>query len=65
MKKKIIIRILAVLAVLTAIASVVVYLILRGDKPWLAFYFACCGGLLVFNFLLSLFLVQKNIKDKR
>ncbi|MDR1644265.1 MAG: hypothetical protein LBS05_00345 [Tannerellaceae bacterium] len=64
MKKKIIIRILAGLAILTAVASVVIYFVLKDDKPWMAFYFACCGGLLVFNFLLSLFLVNRNIKDK-
>ncbi|MDR1356924.1 MAG: hypothetical protein LBJ58_04550 [Tannerellaceae bacterium] len=62
MKKKIIIRILATLAILTAIACVVLYFVLRNDKPWLAFYFACCGGALVFNFLLSIFLIHKNFK---
>lgn len=60
MKKKIIIRILAGLAILTAITSVILYFVLKNDKPWLAFYFACCGGLIVFNFLLSIFLVNKN-----
>ncbi|MDR1344410.1 MAG: hypothetical protein LBJ39_03560 [Tannerellaceae bacterium] len=62
MKKKIIIRILAGFAILTAIACTVLYFVLRNDKPWLAFYFACCGGALVFNFLLSIFLVNKNFK---
>jgi hypothetical protein len=28
----------------------------------MAFYMACCGGLLVFNFLLSIFLIHKNVK---
>jgi hypothetical protein len=62
MKKKIIIRILAGLAILTAIASVVVYFVLKGEKPWTAFYFICCGGVLVFNFLLSIFLINRNFK---
>lgn len=62
MKKKILIRVLACLAILMAIASVTAYFILRNDKPWMAFYMACCGGLLVFNFLLSIFLIHKNVK---
>jgi hypothetical protein len=35
---------------------------MKPEKPWLAFYVACCGGVLVFNFLISLFLVNKNFK---
>ncbi|MDR1937482.1 MAG: hypothetical protein LBQ73_03145 [Tannerellaceae bacterium] len=62
MKKKIIIRILLLLAILTALASVIVYFVLNPEKPWLAFYFACCGGVLVFNFLLSALLINKNFK---
>jgi hypothetical protein len=62
MKKKIIIRILSCLTILIVIASVIVYFVLRNDKPWMAFYFACCGGLLVFNFLLTIFLVHRNVK---
>ncbi|MDR1499703.1 MAG: hypothetical protein LBI58_01845 [Tannerellaceae bacterium] len=62
MKKKTIIIILAVLAALITITTIILYFVLRADKPWLAFYFACCGGLLVFNFLLSIFLVNKNFK---
>ncbi|MDR1936930.1 MAG: hypothetical protein LBQ73_00345 [Tannerellaceae bacterium] len=63
MKKKIIIYILIGLAVITALASVIVYFVLNTEKPWMAFYFACCGGVLVFNFLLSAFLINKNFKN--
>jgi hypothetical protein len=62
MKKKIIMRVLGGLAILTAVAAVVVYFVLKDEKPWMAFYFICCGGILVFNFLLSIFLVNRNIK---
>ena len=62
MNKKTITRVLVGLAVLTAVATLIAYFVLRTEKPWLAFYVGCCGGVLVFNFLISLFLVNKNFK---
>ncbi|MDR1555588.1 MAG: hypothetical protein LBS88_00980 [Tannerellaceae bacterium] len=62
MKKKITIRVLAGLSVFVALASVVLYFVLRTEKPWMAFYFACCGGILVVNLLIILFLVNRNFK---
>lgn len=62
MNKKTLTRILIGLIVITSIASVVTYFVLKPEKPWMAFYLACCGGVLVFNFLISLFLVNKNLK---
>jgi fatty acid desaturase len=53
------------LTALAAIISTVAYLLLRQEKPWLAFFIACCGGLLIFNFLISLFLVHKNFRKNR
>ncbi|MDR1879421.1 MAG: hypothetical protein LBQ78_00610 [Tannerellaceae bacterium] len=61
-RRKIFTRVLIGLAVVTTLATVILYFTLRGEKPWLAFYIACCGGVLVFNFLVSLFLVTKNFK---
>ena len=46
----------------TLVVTTIAYFSLKGEKPWMAFYMACCGGVLVFNFLLSLFLVNKNFK---
>ncbi len=32
------------------------------EKPNTALFVACCGGVIVFNFLISLFLIIKNFK---
>lgn len=62
MNKKTLTRVLSGLVAITTVATVVAYFVLRPDRPWMAFYVACCGGVLVFNFLISLFLVNKNLK---
>ena len=62
MNKKTLTRILLALSALTAVATLIAYFVLDPEKPWLAFYVGCCGGVLVFNFLISLFLVNKNFK---
>ena len=62
MNKKTLTRVLLGLIAITTVATVIAYFVIKPDKPWLAFYVACCGGVLVFNFLISLFLVNKNFK---
>ena len=62
MNKKTLTRALTGLIILTVIATVITYFVMKPDRPWMAFYMACCGGVLVFNFLISLFLVNKNFK---
>ncbi|RHU28815.1 hypothetical protein DXD68_04860 [Parabacteroides sp. TM07-1AC] len=62
MNKKTLTRVLIGLIIITVIATVITYFIMKPDRPWMAFYMACCGGVLVFNFLISLFLVNKNLK---
>ena len=62
MNKKTLTRVLFGLIILTVIATVITYFVMKPDRPWMAFYMACCGGVLVFNFLISLFLVNKNLK---
>ena len=62
MNKKTLTRVLTGLIILTVIATVITYFVMKPEKPWLAFYVACCGGVLFFNFLISLFLVNKNFK---
>ncbi|OAV69667.1 hypothetical protein Barb6_01195 [Bacteroidales bacterium Barb6] len=63
-KRKLFIRLLVGLIVLTAAATVVAYFLISPVKPWMAFFIACCGGLLIVNFLVSLFLVNRNYKKK-
>jgi zinc transporter ZupT len=68
MKKKIVVRVLIGLIIILVIASVIAYFVLRTERPWMAFFFACCGGVLVLNILLTLYLVNKNFRnpsDKR
>ena len=62
MNKKTLTRVLLGLIAITTVATVIAYFVIKPDRPWLAFYVACCGGVLVFNFLISLFLVNKNFK---
>ena len=62
MNKKTLTRGLLGLIAITTVATVIAYFVIKPDRPWMAFYVACCGGVLVFNFLISLFLVNKNLK---
>ena len=62
MNKKTLTRVLLGLIAITTVATVIAYFVVKPDRPWMAFYVACCGGVLVFNFLISLFLVNKNLK---
>lgn len=62
MNKKTLTRVLFGLIAVTIVATVIAYFVIRPERPWMAFYVACCGGVLVFNFLISLFLVNKNLK---
>jgi uncharacterized membrane protein len=62
MNKKTLTRVLIGLIAITIVATVIAYFVIKPDRPWMAFYVACCGGVLVFNFLISLFLVNKNLK---
>lgn len=62
MNKKTLTRVLFGLIAITIVATVIAYFVIKPDRPWMAFYVACCGGVLVFNFLISLFLVNKNFK---
>lgn len=62
MNRKTLTRVLLGLIVITVLATVITYFVMKPDRPWMAFYIACCGGVLVFNFLLSLFLINKNLK---
>lgn len=62
MNKRTLTRVLSGLIAITIVATVIAYFLIKPDRPWMAFYVACCGGVLVFNFLISLFLVNKNLK---
>jgi hypothetical protein len=61
--KRIILRVIYVLISIIAIASIIAYFILVKDREWMAFYIACCGGVLVINLVVIAFLVRKNFKE--
>ena len=60
-----VIKILLAIIVIISIATVVTYFIYAKEKQWVAFYIACCGGVLVVNLILSIIFVNKNFRDKR
>ena len=61
-KKQIILRIIFILMAFIAIASVIAYFVLVRDRKWLAFYVACCGGILIINLIIIIVFVSKNFK---
>ena len=61
MNKKTLTRVLLGLIAITTVATVIAYFVIKPDRPWMAFYVACCGGVLVFNFLISGFLVNEDV----
>ena len=62
MNKKTLTRVLLGLIAITTVATVIAYFVIKPDRPWMAFYVACCVGVLVFIFIISLFLVNNNLK---
>ncbi|MDL2266297.1 hypothetical protein LJC43_07950 [Parabacteroides sp. OttesenSCG-928-G21] len=63
-RRKTFTRVLIGLAIIITIATVIAYFVIATEKPWLAFYVACCGGVIVVNLLISLLFVFKNFKNK-
>ena len=64
MKQKIIVIILILIA-LIVISAVIAYLIFQNEKPWLAFYIACCAGVLIVNLFIVVIFVNKNLKNNK
>ena len=65
MKRRNIIKVILAIILLIIIATVAAYFIYRQDKPWLAFYIACCGGVFVVNLIITIIFVNKNFKDNK
>ena len=62
-RKQLILRIIYVLMAIITIASAIAYFVLVKDREWMAFYVACCGGVLVINLVIIAFFVHKNFKE--
>ena len=65
MKKKRILGIIGGLIGVIFVVALVAYLKYEPDKPWFAFFIACCGGVLIVNLIISMLFINKNFKDKR
>lgn len=66
MNKKIITRILAVVIVVMALLAAIAYFYYdAAGKPNMALYCVLAGGVIVLNFIVALYLVNKNFKDKK
>ena len=62
MIRQTILRVIYVLIAIIAIASVIAYFVLVKDRKWMAFYIACCGGLMIVNLIIVIIFVRKNLK---
>lgn len=62
-RKKLFTIVILTLIAIIAVASVVLYVVYAAEKPWIAFFMACGGGLLIVNLLFSLLLVKKNFRE--
>jgi len=60
--KHTILRVIYVLMALIAVASIIAYFILVKDREWMAFFVACCGGLMIINLIILVFFLRKNFK---
>jgi len=65
MKKQRVIKVLTAVMSIIVIGVVTAYFIYRNNKPWLAFFIACCGGVLVVNIIISIIFINKNFRDRR
>ncbi|MDR2469194.1 MAG: hypothetical protein LBD27_01775 [Tannerella sp.] len=61
-KGKIVRQVIYVLMAATALGCVAAYLVMRGERPWLAFYVACCGGVMIANLTILLLFMRRNMK---
>ncbi|MDR1380251.1 MAG: hypothetical protein LBJ47_02105 [Tannerella sp.] len=64
MKKKKVLHVLLFVVVFILITTIVAYFAYKPVNEWLAFYIACCGGVLVVNLVISMIFVNKNFRDK-
>lgn len=65
MNKKIIIRSLWIIIVFVALLSGGGYYYYVANMPNMALYCLLAGAMFILNFLLAIFLVNKNFKDKK
>ena len=60
--KQIILRVLWVIIAVIVVAATVCLLVL---EQWQGIYLAVCGGFLVLNLLVAVFLIKRNYPDRK
>ncbi|MDR1675483.1 MAG: hypothetical protein LBR86_03310 [Tannerella sp.] len=61
-KRRILQQVIGTLMALTVAGCLTAWFVMQRERPWLAFYVACCGGVMLVNLLLLLIFVRKNVK---
>jgi hypothetical protein len=61
-KRRILQQVIFTLMALTGAGCLIAWFMMRHDRPWLAFYVACCGGVMLVNLAFLLIFVRKNVK---
>ncbi|MDR1103676.1 MAG: hypothetical protein LBL42_07955 [Tannerella sp.] len=61
-KRRILQRVIFILMALTVAGCLIAWLVMQRERPWLAFYIACCGGVMLVNLVILLVFVRKNVK---
>ncbi|MDR2138015.1 MAG: hypothetical protein LBP50_00445 [Tannerella sp.] len=61
-KKHLLQQVIFTLMALTATGCSTAWFVMRREQPWLAFYVACCGGIMLINLLILLIFVRRNMK---
>jgi hypothetical protein len=50
------------LMALTVAGCLTAWFAMQRERPWLAFYIACCGGVMLVNLVILLIFVRRNVK---
>ncbi|MDR2042238.1 MAG: hypothetical protein LBP98_07985 [Tannerella sp.] len=60
-RRSILQQVIFILMALTGTGCPAAWFVMRYERPWLAFYIVCCGGVMLVNLLFLLIFVRKNI----
>ena len=61
-KRTILLKIIRTLIALTFAGGLAAWYVMQRERPWAAFYVACCCGVMAVNLIILLIFVRKNVK---
>ncbi|MDR1336437.1 MAG: hypothetical protein LBK22_06380 [Tannerella sp.] len=61
-RRRILQRVVFMLMALTVAGCLTAWFAMQRERPWLAFYIACCGGVMLVNLVILLIFVRRNVK---